>query len=191
MTVVPALQPVVEMLERLGVAYHVGGSVASSVHGSPRATNDVDLVVDLRQEHVHPLCAALAAQYYASPELLTEAIQRCSCANLVHLASGYKVDLFVSRGGEYDRVSLHRCVERSLAPNPRTFRVATAEDILLRKLEWYRAGGELSDRQWSDVLGIVRLREHDLDRAYLQQWATHLHVDDLLARAWQEVEGGG
>lgn len=191
MTVIEALRPVVEVLERLGVAYHVGGSVASSVHGSPRATNDVDVVVDLRREHVQPLCAALAGEYYASPELLIEAVQSRSCANLVHFASGYKVDLFVCRGGEYDRVSLHRLVERAFAAGSRTFRIATPEDILLRKLECCRAGGETSDRHWSDVLGILRLREHELDRPYLNRWASHLHVDDLLARAMSEVERRG
>jgi hypothetical protein len=185
--VVVALQPVVEVLERLGVAYHVGGSVASSTHGPPRATNDVDLAVDLRHEHVQPLCAALAGQYYASAELLSEAINRRTCANLIHLASGYKIDLFVTRGGEYDRVSLLRGVDRTLAENTRPFRVATAEDTVLRKLEWYRAGDEVSERQWSDVLGILRLRRQELDRAYLTRWATHLGVADLLTRAEHEA----
>lgn len=187
MTVVAALQPVVEVLERLGVRYHVGGSVASSAHGSPRATNDVDLVVDLRREHVTPLCEALSGTYYAPAELLLDAVARRSCANLIHLASGYKVDLFVCRDGEYDRTALERHVDRSLLPNSRTFRIATAEDILLRKLEWYRDSGEVSERQWSDVLGVLRLRERDLDREYLRRWAPRLGVEGLLARAEQET----
>ena len=186
MTVVAALQPVVEALERLGIAYHVGGSVASSAHGSPRATNDVDLVADLRREHVHALCAELSTAYYASAELLFDAVARRSCANLIHLASGYKVDLFVCRDGEYDRTAIGRHVDRSLLPNSRTFRIATAEDVVLRKLEWYRDGGESSDRPWSDVLGVLRLRARDLDREYLRRWAAHLGVDGLLARAEHE-----
>jgi hypothetical protein len=189
-SIVAAVQPVVEVLERLGVVYHIGGSVASSAHGSPRATNDVDLVVDLRREHVAPLCDALAGAYYVSAELLHDAIVHRSCANVLHLASGYKVDLFVCRGGEYDRCALLRFVDRSLEPGTRGFQVATAEDILLRKLEWYRAGGETSDRQWNDVLGIVRLRERDLDHAYLDRWAAHLRVEDLLQRALREAGAG-
>jgi hypothetical protein len=189
-SVVTALQPVVEALERLGVAYHVGGSVASSAHGSPRATNDVDLVVDLRREHVAPLCALLAGAYYASPELLRDAIVRRSCANLLHLATGFKVDLFVCRGGDFDRQSLARHVDRSLSEGSRTFRVATAEDMVLRKLEWYRDGGEVSDRQWADVLGILRLRSRELDRAYLHRWAPQLGVSELLTRAEQQAQGG-
>ena len=187
MSVLAALQPVVEALERLGVAYHIGGSVASSVHGAPRATNDVDLVVDLRPEHVDPLCSSLSGDFYASAELLRDAVTHATCANLIHLQSGYKVDLFVCRRDEYGRRSLARFVDRGLEAGARTFRVATPEDILLRKLEWYRDGGEVSDRQWSDVLGILRLRRRDLDDAYLAHWASHLRVDELLARATCEA----
>jgi hypothetical protein len=189
-SIVAALQPVVEALEQLGVAYHIGGSVASSAHGTPRATNDVDVVADLHVEHVRPLCAALAGRYYASPELLEDAVRRRSCANLVHFATGYKVDLFVQRDGEYDRQCLLRHVDRSLTSGSRTFRFATAEDILLRKLQWYRDGGEQSDRQWTDVLGLVRTRAGDLDRPYLAHWAPTLGVADLLARAEREAQRG-
>lgn len=191
MKLVAALQPVVEALERLGVAYHVGGSVASSTHGSPRATNDVDVVVDLLPEHVAPLCTLLRDRYYASPELLLEAVRRHSCANLLHLGSGIKIDLFVCRGGEYDRLCLSRHVALPLEPGSRSFRIATAEDILLRKLEWYRAGGESSDRQWFDVLGILRLHGDRLDRGYLGRWSQHLGIADLLARAEREIARRG
>lgn len=190
MSLLAALQPVVEALERLGVTYQIGGSVASSAHGSPRATNDVDLVVDLRPEHVEPLRRALADAYYAPTELRHGAIAHRSCANLIHLSTGFKVDLFVCRDGDYDRGSLSRCVERSLQPGTRPFRVATAEDTLLRKLEWYRKGGEVSDRQWQDVLGVLRLVRSGLDRDYLELWAPRLGVDDLLRRAMHEAADG-
>lgn len=186
MNVTAALQPVVEALERLGIAYHVGGSVASSVHGSPRATNDVDLVVDLRLEHVGPLCASLGADYYAPAELLREAVVHASTANLIHLATGYKVDFFVCRRDEYGRGSLRRFLDRPLGPGQRSFHIATAEDIVLRKLEWYRDGGEVSDRPWSDVLGVLRARGPQLDRSYLDRWAQHLGITPLLARAMRE-----
>lgn len=191
MSVVRALQPVVEALERLGVPYHVGGSVASSAHGSPRATNDVDVVVDLQRQHVEPLCAALGADYYVSPELLQFAIARGSSANLVHLPTGYKVDLFVCRAEPYDRMAMTRFAERVLEPNTREFRIATAEDVLIRKLLWYRSGGESSDRQWSDVLGVLRLREPTLDRDYLEQWSCAVGVQDLLLRARDQLAKQG
>ena len=190
MNVVAALTPVAETLERLGVAYHIGGSVASSLHGTPRSTNDVDLVAELGVQHVEPLCRTLRGAYYAEPELALEAIRHRSCFNLLHLATGYKIDIFVCGDTAYDRSSLHRHARRRLdaEQGSRTFPVATAEDILLRKLMWYRAGDEVSDRQWRDVLGVLRAQEQ-LDRGYLNRWAPELKVDDLLARAEREVAG--
>lgn len=187
MSVVAALQPVVEAFERLGITYQVGGSVASSAHGSPRSTNDVDVIAELRHEHVGPLCAALGAAFCAPPELPHDAIDRGSRANVLHLDTGFKVDIFVRGEGEYDRLAMARGIGRALAPGTRTFRRATAEDTLLRKLMWYRQGDEVSDRQWHDVLGVLRLRQRDLDHAYLLLWADRLGVDDLLARALREV----
>ncbi|MEO6594732.1 MAG: hypothetical protein ABIP94_08255 [Planctomycetota bacterium] len=188
MSVVAALQPVVEAFERLGIAYHVGGSVASSAHGSPRSTNDVDVVAELRHEHVDALCAALGKAYYAPAELMHDAIDHRSCANVLHLATGFKVDIFVRGDGDYDRAAMARAVDRQLEPGTRMFHLATAEDTLLRKLLWFRKGGEVSERQWSDVLGVLRLRQADLDHGYLHDWSQRLGIDDLLAKAERETD---
>lgn len=189
MSLVAALVPVVAELERLGIEYQIGGSVASSAHGVPRSTNDVDVVVDLRMEHVEPLCAALRSQYYADRELLTDAVKRRSCANLIHLGSGFKVDLFVRGESDYDVTAMTRIAQRAIGEgrNARQFRLATPEDVLLRKLLWYRAGDEVSDRQWGDVLGVLRLRQASLDWGYIRDWADRLGVQDLLARAEQQI----
>ena len=148
MTLATALYPVVEAFTQLGIAYQIGGSVASSAHGTPRSTLDVDLVANLGVEHVVPLCTTLRPAYYADPELVRQAIARQSCVNFLHLDSGYKIDVFVLGRNEYDRLAFTRVVERRLAGDPqgRWFRMATAEDILLRKLLWYRSGDEVSDR---------------------------------------------
>lgn len=189
MSLVTALLPVIEALEALGVGYQIGGSVASSAHGVPRSTLDVDLVAPLRPEHVEPLCAALRGSFYAEPELVRAAIRHGSCVNFLHLASSYKIDVFVLRDAAYDRCAFARSVERALVGDPsgRRFRMTTAEDILLRKLLWFRAGGEASDRQWQDVLSIVRVQANALDRPYLDTWAPRLGVQDLLARAEAEA----
>ncbi len=190
MNLVEALRPLAEFFERNGIAFHIGGSVASSVHGTPRSTNDIDVVVDLRHEHVAPLREALGADYYASEEMLHDAIRTRSCTNVIHLTTAFKVDLFVKRAGTYDDVCLLRHDDRALSPGSRTFPVATAEDILLRKLEWFRAGGERSDRQWSDVLGLLRIQGPRLDRNYLTRWARELGIQDLLNRAEHAAKGG-
>jgi hypothetical protein len=189
--IVAALTPVIEALEKLRVAYHIGGSVASSLHGTPRSTNDVDVVADLEAQHVEPLCKELRGAYYAEPELAFEAIRHHSCFNLLHLATGYKGDIFVRGDSAYDRVSLQRNTRRQLeGSSGRIFLVATPEDVLLRKLQWFRAGGETSDRQWRDVLGVMRAQAENLDHAYLDLWAPELEVDDLLARARREIAAG-
>lgn len=186
-----ALTPIVAAFDRLGIVYQIGGSVASSAHGTPRSTLDVDLVADLRSEHVAPLCDALRGDYYADPDLVRDAIARRACANFLHLTTGWKVDVFVLRDGEYDRRAFLRFVERSVAgsaPGQR-FRLATAEDVLLRKLQWFRSGGEVSERPWQDVLGLLRVQADALDRAYLHEWAAKLQLDHLLERAEREVFG--
>lgn len=189
MSVLAALTPVVEAFEMLGIAYQVGGSVASSVHGMPRSTNDVDVVADLGIEHVETLCRALQGLFYADAELLRDAVRRRSSANFIHLATGYKVDLFVCKDTEYDRLALQRSVSRSLGEGPggRAFELASPEDVVLRKLIWYRAGDEVSNRRWSDVLGLLRIRHTSLDRDYMDDWARRLDIDDLLRRADAEV----
>lgn len=191
MSLIEALEPVVEALDALGIEYHIGGSVASSSHGVPRATNDVDIVVDLRREHVKPLCDALGDAYYASPALLNDAVARRSSANLIHFATGYKVDVFVLDDTPYHKMAFSRHVERHLgnAPSARRYRVSTPEDSVLQKLLWYRAGGESSDRQWSDVTGLLRARGESLDATYLDRWARDLGVDDLLREARRQVNG--
>ncbi len=177
-----ALQPVADLLDRLGVCWHVGGSVASSSFGKLRTTQDVDIVADLRPEHVAPLCRALDGRYYADEEMARAAIERRSCFNMIHLATMYKVDVFVPGDSDYDRAALERSVIGTL-PGMARVPLATAEDMVLRKLAWYRTGGEVSERQWDDVLGVLKVQHGRLDLAYLQRWAPGLGVADLLARA--------
>jgi len=178
-----ALQ-VIGILEDLAIPHHVGGSFASSVHGFPRQTRDLDLVVDLPASAVPVLVSRLEGEFYLDDERMRQAIRRSSSFNLVHLATGFKVDVFVAGHGAFDRGELERAAAQRLAEDaPRDVLVKSPEDTVLRKLQWYRLGGETSDRQWTDILGIIRTQEDRLDRAYLRKWAGTLEVDDLLERA--------
>jgi len=184
-----AMLPVIDEFERLGVPYYIGGSVASSLCGVPRSTLDVDLVADLQPAHVDRLVAALRATYYIDARMIQDAIRRKSCFNVIHLATSYKVDVFVLKDRGYDRASMSRRCEETLWDEAKSYRAfrSSAEDILLSKLEWYRLGDEISERQWTDVLGVMKFQAGSLDRAYLEKWAAELRVADLLERAWKSI----
>jgi hypothetical protein len=175
------------LLDRLGIPYVITGSFASSVHGEPRSTDDIDVVADVRPAHVSPLTAALAAEWYVSEQAAREAVDAGTSFNAIHLPTGVKVDIFVVGRDPFDarRVATARLVR--LGEPAAVLRVDSAEHILLRKLEWFRRGGETSDRQWRDVLGVVRTQGDRLDRVELATWADRLGVADLLARALREA----
>lgn len=186
---VAALLPVIEALDSLGVGYYIGGSVASSIHGVPRASIDADLIAELGAEHVGPLAARLSAAFYLDEGRMRDAVERRLSFNVIHLATMFKVDVFVSKGRPFDIEASGRARLEALGESPDApkARVASPEDTLLAKLEWYRRGGESSERQWSDILGLLRVRTGRLDVAYLADWASALGVADLLERASRQA----
>jgi len=181
---------VIGILEELAIPYHVGGSFASSVHGFPRQTRDLDLVVDLPASAVPDLVSRLEGEFYLDAERMRQAIRRGSSFNLVHLTTGFKVDVFISGREAFDRTELSRAaLQRLTEDSPRDVLVKSPEDTVLRKLQWYRLGGETSDRQWTDILGIIRTQGDRLDLGYLRHWAGTLEVDDLLERVLADLKG--
>jgi hypothetical protein len=178
---------VAAVLDGLDVPYLVGGSLASSFHGFPRATNDADLVADLRDEHVAPFVAALAGRYYVDEERVRHAVGRRSSFNVIQLATMFKVDVFVLGDEPQDREEMARRTRIELPDGGGELEVASAEDTILQKLHWYRLGRGVSDRQWQDVLAVLRVQAGRLDRSYLLRGAEALGVSDLLEQAASEA----
>lgn len=175
---------VARALESLGIDYLIGGSMAAIAHGVIRMTNDVDLVADIGFHHVERLAAMLEPAYYLERDSIRDAIRRSSCFNLIHLASMFKVDVYLRRARRFDDVQFARRVQASLSGRPEhAAQFASAEDTILAKLEWFRLGGLVSERQWSDVLGLLKVQAGRLDLAHLRRESALMGLDDLLERA--------
>jgi hypothetical protein len=176
------------VLERLGVPYLVGGSLASSLHGQPRSTQDVDVVADLQPEHVAPLVAAFRDEFYLDEPAIREAVKRRSTFNLIHLRTMFKADVFVAGDQPAVRRELQRRQSFQLDGDPpEVIIVATPEDIIVQKLHWYWLGDHLSERQWSDAMGVLTVRGKLLDFEYMRDLAREMGVSDLLTRALDEA----
>lgn len=179
---------VTQTLEQLGIPYAVGGSLASSLHGVMRSTLDVDIVADMKLEHIQFMVAALSKEFYADDEMMRDAIEHHSSFNLIHYETAFKVDIFIRKLRAFDQMQLERRRISIIATEPeQSVYVVSPEDVILAKLEWYRMGGEVSDRQWRDILGVMKTRAGELELDYLRKWAAELKVSDLLERALREA----
>lgn len=180
---------VLEVFEKLNIPYYIGGSLASSAFGVPRATLDVDLVADIRPEDATVISQLLDDEFFIDVDMILKAIQDRSSFNIIHLETMFKVDIFILKERAFDQMAFSRRVQKSLSEeSSRKFIFAAPEDIMLNKLEWYQAGGNVSDRQWNDIIGVLKVQGRQLDFAYLRRWANKLGISRLLKRAIDEAE---
>jgi hypothetical protein len=179
---------VAELLERLGILYHVGGSVASSAYGMYRASADVDFVIDPTADQLEALARDLESEFYVSRAAMAEALTNRSTFNAIHDRTSFKIDFFIKGSSPFDAEELRRSIRQVVgAARERTVLIKSPEDTVLRKLEWYRRGGEVSERQWQDVLSVLAAMRGQLDEEHLDRWSRELNVADLLDRARREV----
>lgn len=178
---------VTEVLDELGVPYCICGSGASIVHGVVRATIDCDLVADLKPEHIDVLTAKLNDDFYIEPDSIRQAIAQNRSFNLIHQKTMFKVDIFIPKPRPFDQSQLARRENKIIAHDPDCKAwIASAEDTVLAKLEWYRLGNEISERQWRDVLGVLKTKAGMLNLEYMQTMAASMQISDLLKRALEE-----
>jgi len=173
---------VARAFEKVGVDYFLGGSMASSVQGQPRLTNDLDFVALLRAAHIGPIKAALGPDFEVDEVALLEAVQRKGSWNIFHLPTVTRVDLFIVKDGEYDAEELMRRQRWEVLPG-QSLMMKSPEDSVLRKLLWYQAGGGASAQQLRDVVEILRVQGARLSEGYLTSWARKLGISPLLEQA--------
>jgi hypothetical protein len=182
---------VTEVLERLGVRYYVGGSLASATYGIPRTTLDADIITDLQAAHIDPFVAALGDDFYVDGDSVREAVALKSSFNLIHHATMFKIDIFIPKDRPADQARFDNRILRAFdEQGEHLVYLSSPEDVVLAKLEWYKLGHQVSDRQWQDILGVVRVQENRLVIPYLRRWAAELGVADLLERALTQAGQG-
>lgn len=179
---------VAAVFENLEVPHFLGGSLASSIYGIPRTTQDVGFIADLSKECVIPLVKALEKDFYIDEEMIRQAIFYTSSFNIIHLKTIFKVDVLLQKKDPFSQEEMKRRKRELIdKENNLSLFVVSPEDILLEKLLWFEKGNRVSERQWRDVLGVLKVQGDLLDRDYLKRGAEVLRVKELLERAFDEA----
>ena len=183
------LSQMTAILEQQNISYVLVGSFASSIHGMYRSTADIDILADIHTEQVRPLFDVLQNSFYVDEHAMRDAVAQGRSFNAIHFDSVYKVDIFIATTDEFALTQLTRRQLRKISPEKdEALYVATAEDTVLAKLRWYRAGHETSSTQWNDVLGVLGASGSSFDLDYLHTWASKLEIEDLLEKALADVQ---
>jgi len=184
-----AIKLVKETFDKLSISYYIGGSIASSVYGIARATMDIDVVADIKRENIFQLKEMLGDKYYIDANMIEDAIKRLSSFNLIHLETMIKIDVFIQKKHPYHIESLKRrrkdTLEESI--NAPEFYFSSPEDIILNKLQWYDEGERISERQWLDVIGVIKVQSNNLDKEYIKEWGEQLGLFKLVIKAFEDA----
>ena len=184
MSIPAALLPIARVFHQLGIAYYVGGSIASTAYSLPRSTYDIDLAAAIQPRHVAPFVAALEADYYIDRSSILDAIARAEASfNITHHATGINIDIFVTADRPFDRSRYSRVQDHVFPGASEPIKLASPEDMVLNKLLWYWQDEIVSEKQWRDAQAIIRVQGNALDQHYLREWAANLNISSLLDTA--------
>lgn len=172
-------------LERYAIPYLITGSMASISYGEPRFTNDIDVVADLRLEHVDRFCSSFPApDYYVYPNSVREAIRLKHQFNIIHHVSGLKIDVIIPGDDAFERSRAKRGVRRLFAEGlEATF--ASPEDVILRKMQYFKEGG--AEKHLRDIAAVLKIQGDRVDRKYIEEWTGRLDVIDVWNRITEQV----
>ncbi|MEO8231754.1 MAG: hypothetical protein ABI638_05705 [Ignavibacteriota bacterium] len=188
--ILSALEPVFKALDESSIGYFIGGSIASSAYGIARATMDVDMILNIAPFQVKSFFDKLKGKYYIDIEIINDALVNKSSFNILHLDSMLKIDFFILKDQTYPLNAFQRRIQSSLDDSDDSVKVflCSPEDIIISKLEWFKLSDESSERQWSDILGVVKVQKNNLDKEYLKHWAIQLDLFNLLQKAFEQSE---
>lgn len=187
--ILTALTPVVKAFEQLSIQYYIGGSVASSIYGMARATMDIDIVADIKAFHISKLKQLLEEKYYIDEDMIKGAINSSSSFNLIHFETAFKIDIFIYKDEPHQRNAIERKVKDKFDEDlDFEYYFSAPEDIIIAKLQWYVQGNKVSERQWLDIIGVIKVQAGKLDISYLKSWAKKLELYDLLKKAFLDCD---
>ena len=183
---IAVLEKLTDILDKLNIAYAIGGSMASSAYGTARFTQDADITVEPFEPMSDSLFDALKNEFYISKDAMHQALQNRTSFNIIHLASAFKIDIFIRKENEYQKQMFSHRRKLRLGDIKKEQSFVSPEDVILLKLDWYKQSGCNSERQWSDVLGVLSAQKDSLDFEYLKNWAKKLGLNELLQKAIAE-----
>ena len=180
------LQKVIEVFERARVPYLVTGSVAAMAYGEPRLTNDIDIVAAINEQHIPELLAAFPSEeFYIDADMIKEEIRRGGQFNIIHPASGLKVDVLIKNNTEFD-TSLFNRPRRIRPVEAYQANFASPEDVIIKKMEYYNKGG--SEKHLRDITGILKISKGAVDLEYITRWAASLGLSEVWAAVRKRAE---
>jgi len=181
------LQKLADTLNRLNIPYAIGGSIASSIYGVIRFTQDADIAVQLSSSAADKLYQSLKEDFYINRDAMNQAINSSASFNIIHFQTAFKIDLFICANAEFEKQLLKRSKKLKLSDSSeKSLNFISPEDIVLLKLKWFTETARTSDTQWSDVLGVLAVQADSLDFEYLKTWSKNLDLSDLLQKAVAE-----
>ncbi len=178
------LERIINALEDANIPYMISGSIGSSFHGQPRATNDADIVIDPTTQQLSAFVESLGPKYYLSKEAAQQAITNRSMFNVIDTQSACKADLIIRKNRPYSQQEFSRRTEANFLGID--VYVLSPEDSILSKLEW--AKGRQSETQFKDALGVLIAQKDNLNFDYLKKWAKELGIEDALSNLFKEAD---
>ncbi len=172
----------VRCLEKINIPYFVTGAIACIAYGEPRLTNDIDIVADMNDKHIAQLKECFPeGEFYLDPEAIREAVRRRHQFNIIHPASGLKIDVMISKRDAFDKSRFSR-IKRMRPLEDTEANFASPEDVIIKKMEYYNEGS--SEKHIRDIMGMLKISGEMIDQEYISLWAKRLSLEDI----WRAIQ---